>query len=196
MLKEKSRILSFPTKSTILLTLKAYEVIPFWRNICFICMSWFWPALQVTGFRFKSQIKPLKTCTPNPLAMSGKLFYTSASYLKRVEFIFSLGHRWNEFVSRNLVCNKFISWSQDYCTTQLNIAWRYCSLEMETQQWILETEVHFQCMKNCKSLDSPVLVARCYAWTWHASSCQVFIFAPLWIYMTLQISKISYQEIL
>lgn len=82
--------------------------------------------------------------------MSWTQFYTSASYLRRVEFIFSLGHRWNEFVSHNPVCNKFISWSQNYCTTQLNIAWRDWSLEMETQQWILGTEVHFQCMKKWK----------------------------------------------
>lgn len=188
--------MSFPIKSTILVTLKSCEVIPFWKNICFICISWFWPTLQVTGFRFKSQIKPQKTCTLNPLATSWKWFYTSASYLRRVEFIFSLGHRWNEFVSCNLVCNEFISWSQNYCITQLNIAWRYCSLEMETQQWILETEVHFQCMKNCKSPDSPVLVARCFAQKWHPSFCQVFTFAPLHVYVTLKISKISYQEIL
>lgn len=44
--------------------------------------------------------------------MSLKQFYTSASYLRRVELIISLGHRWNEFVSRNLACNEFISWSQ------------------------------------------------------------------------------------
>lgn len=95
----------------------------FGQKLCFICLSWFWPTLLLTGFRFKSQIKPLKTCTLNPLAMIWKQSYTSASYLRRVEFIFSLGHRWNEFVSHNLACNKFISWSQNYSI-------KYCLKEL------------------------------------------------------------------
>lgn len=126
------------------------------------------------------------------LAMSWKQFYTSSSYLRRVEFIFSLGHRWNEFVSHNPACNKFISWSQNYCTTQLNIAWRDWSLEMETQRWIVGTEVHFQCMKKCKIPRQPCLSSK----RLHPSSCRVFTFAPPCDCMTLQISKVPHQEVL
>lgn len=132
----------------------------FGKKFCLICPSWVWPTLLLTGFRFKSQIKLLKMCTVNPLAMSWKQFYTSVSYLRTVEFIVSLGHRWNELVSHNLVCNKFISWSQNYCTTQLNLAWRNWSLEMETQRWILRTKVHFQSMKKCDIPRQPILSSK------------------------------------
>lgn len=123
--------------------------------------------------------------------MSWKQFYTSASYLRRVKFIFSLGHRWNEFVSHNPVCNKFISWSQNYWTTQLNIAWRNWSLEMETSQWILGTEVHFQCMKKCKIPRQSILSGKilCIEMASFLLS-SLPICTTLWLYDLLYFHKI------